>query len=457
MARTDSIITYQPDSQDLDFIPFTNSTDIDGMSRPTDEMFSLEGDFPLGPDRHLLRMHSVVKALRLYYQPVVIVIGVVFNTTSLAVFLGSKLRRLSSVRYLTACTAIDLLFLLVLLVSWLSDYGLPVYKIGAFCHVTTFLASASSFLSVWYTCAYSVNRFLVSYFPGWERELCTRMKTNAVIVMTSLLALVVFLNMSLTVGVVRLGSRTLCTPLPRFMPALKVLNHVDIVLNNVIPYVILIPIFVLCSVRCYKDRSWVARRHLVTRTRITFDDKSLTLGQTRVFITYLGLFLLLNLPLLTERLRQMIKEITVSNNRISQESIMMLQFFYFLYYTRYSLNFFIHLVAYKGFRATIHKALRTRMRRGREGLRTLWVRHKSSNVNSDMSYEDQTEDESCVALFEPGPSKRAQTALWSWKNAFRTSSAISVRDNVTSDCMSHIGLGTIFIIIHLTQIHLVRL
>jgi len=60
-----------------------------------------------------------VDSMTLYVTPVIIVIGVVGNALSLAVFSLTYLQRLSSSLYLSMLSVADIVFLLALLVVWL--------------------------------------------------------------------------------------------------------------------------------------------------------------------------------------------------------------------------------------------------------------------------------------------------------------------------------------------------
>jgi len=61
----------------------------------------------------------VVDSLTLYITPLIVVIGVVGNALSLAVFSLTHLQRLSSSLYLSMLSVADIVFLLALLVVWL--------------------------------------------------------------------------------------------------------------------------------------------------------------------------------------------------------------------------------------------------------------------------------------------------------------------------------------------------
>jgi len=76
----------------------------------------------------------VVNLLDLYLLPLISVVGCIGNVLSFLVFTTTYLRRLSSSVYLAALAVVDTVFLLLLLVNWLTALGLQVklYQMLAF-------------------------------------------------------------------------------------------------------------------------------------------------------------------------------------------------------------------------------------------------------------------------------------------------------------------------------------
>ena len=73
-----------------------------------------------------------VDSMTLYVTPLIIVIGVVGNALSLAVFSLTYLHRLSSSLYLSMLSVADIIFLLALLVVWLErvDEDRPLWQLA---------------------------------------------------------------------------------------------------------------------------------------------------------------------------------------------------------------------------------------------------------------------------------------------------------------------------------------
>jgi hypothetical protein len=72
------------------------------------------------------RLLKVVEALDLYLIPIIVGVGIVGNTVSFLVFTATYLRRMSSSVYLAALAVVDTVFLILVFLTWLSNFGIQV-------------------------------------------------------------------------------------------------------------------------------------------------------------------------------------------------------------------------------------------------------------------------------------------------------------------------------------------
>lgn len=72
------------------------------------------------------RLLKVVEALDLYLIPIVVGVGIVGNIVSFLVFTATYLRRMSSSVYLAALAIVDTVFLILVFLTWLSNFGVQV-------------------------------------------------------------------------------------------------------------------------------------------------------------------------------------------------------------------------------------------------------------------------------------------------------------------------------------------
>jgi len=119
--------------------------------------------------------------LILYYTPALVFIGSIGNILSVIVFFSKKLRKLSSSYYLAALSISDTCFLLSTLASWTTNIGVNVYNTNYFCQLSMYISGLSSFLSVWFVVAFTVERFVAVLFPLKRQSFCTVKRAKLVL------------------------------------------------------------------------------------------------------------------------------------------------------------------------------------------------------------------------------------------------------------------------------------
>ena len=140
----------------------------------------------------------LIKDLHLFYSPIIIGLGLLGNTLTWLIFLRSRLRGLSSSHYLAAIVIVNTIYLLSLLIQWLSVYGPDLYNRPVWCQFVRFINSTSSFLSVWYLTAFAVDRYICICWPAEASKMCTLMRARIVIISLMCIGIVVYINMTLS-------------------------------------------------------------------------------------------------------------------------------------------------------------------------------------------------------------------------------------------------------------------
>ena len=174
--------------------------------------------------------------IRIGYTPVLVVLGTVANIITSIATMRSVLRKLSSSHYLCAISLVNSLYLIMLLLKWLTELGYNVYHRPIMCQLTDMLCNISSFLSIWITVALCVDRYIAISWPPESPKMCTVIRARIVITLMVVISLIIYLNTSLTVGVVESSRGPLCVPLPmpfRKIPSLRLL---EIIVNHAIPF-----------------------------------------------------------------------------------------------------------------------------------------------------------------------------------------------------------------------------
>ena len=318
---------------------------------------------PGGLSPFVLRLQVILGYLKIYYVPCLVGFGMLGNIVSCIILWKSKLAALSCSHYLSAVLVADLLFLVNLFFLWLVDIGADLYRLGAWCHLTTFLSHASSFLSLWYTTCLALDRLLYLRYGSLQRHCCSVLKAKVLILAFAMIAIAVFLNMSLTFGVVYMGTTAICTPLTRFYHALHTLSQIDVFLNCVIPYIFILCVFFMGVAKVYhkqKNNRLGPNRRIPRRIHYYGSDHEK--GQQTGPVCFIGYYLGLTLPSQSFRLFMTIKEMSGTMGMVNLEMVLLQKVLQYLHYTRFSLNILILLLCYNGFRASTGACLKSAAR-----------------------------------------------------------------------------------------------
>lgn len=297
---------------------------------------------------------SLNHTLRLYYRPLLIVAGVIGNLLAWLVFTQSKLRKFSCSPYLAAIAFTDNLFLLVLFVVWMGGLGYDIYNSGGWCQAITYASYACTFLPVWFCVAMAVDRTLFVVCVDSRYRYCTTLRSKLVIAGLTVVAIVVYLNVSLLSGVVKTYRSThVCVPLPRFSSQVVLLDKMDALVNVLLPYLTLILLcLLLCRylICCYKNKPEIAFRPIRPghRRPNSWDKTELLFTKTLLFM--LGLYLVLNLPSYLLRLCVMFASMHSGSYAISKHLILWQQLFMHVFFTRFACNFYVYVAVSDTFR-----------------------------------------------------------------------------------------------------------
>jgi len=173
--------------------------------------------------------HRIINVLHVYVLPVIILIGIVGNTLSFFVYVGTpRLYRQSSSLYLAFLAAVDNISLIFIFVVWFGMVGVHLLHKNGWCQTVMYCTYVCSFLSAWTVVSFTCERWIVVFHPLKRHRLCTRRR--AIVVMTSLtVGSMAFYSFSLfSQGVQRYASNgvsgdpPVCVTLPQYNSLLLV-------------------------------------------------------------------------------------------------------------------------------------------------------------------------------------------------------------------------------------------
>ena len=331
-------------------------------------------------DTTLLR--ELILGANMYGLPVVIAMGVLGNTMSFVVFVASQLRHQSSSVYLAFLNFADCLFLLCLLVAHLEWFHVFLVRRDGFCQLVVYISYVSALLSVWTVVAFTVDRFIVVYYPLKRLNLCTKRRARIVVVVLLVVALLLY-NFALWTNKVQPyppSGEEKCYYSLKYMGMLYVISIADTILTMLVPSAVIIVLNVLIVVGVWRlmrkrrrraattvtvklalsgssrsdmvEAGHVGRdimQHRSRQSALTSSARSqaVQLRTTRSLLSISTLFVILNLPSHAFRVWFMIHP----TDGHTSESVHLWQLvFQFLYYLNFSCNLLMYCVCSKMFR-----------------------------------------------------------------------------------------------------------
>ena len=181
------------------------------------------------------------KYLNIYGIPIIIIIGLIGNSVALGILLCSHLRIHSPSVYLAFLNASDNLFLLCLgLGVWLGWIRVYLIHKDGWCQIIVYLTYVSSFLSTWIVVCFTVERFIVVFYPLKRHVYCTRTRALRVAVAVTMFAFIAYSFSLATTKIHVIRSTRICMRRPSLEGLLRLLSITDSIITLAIPSVVIV-------------------------------------------------------------------------------------------------------------------------------------------------------------------------------------------------------------------------
>ncbi|XP_014218835.1 uncharacterized protein LOC106647093 [Copidosoma floridanum] len=178
--------------------------------------------------------------LNLCYPPPMILLGFLGNLLSGLVFMSKQMRVRSSSYYLAALAFADIGFLSWFLINWLNFYlSLRVFDWPGFCEVAIYIRSVCVSLSAWLKVAFTVERFVAVLYPLHRPQICTARRAQHIVLTLVALALVSHSYCIVTLNPVNFDPWiTMCKTKNNYLKTMYIVNIVNDLVNLVGPIVL---------------------------------------------------------------------------------------------------------------------------------------------------------------------------------------------------------------------------
>ena len=363
------------------------------------------------PSEALQVFGKAVEILNVFGVPCIIIIGTIGNCLSLLVFLATRLRRHSSSVYLVFLNIADTLFLLCLIVKWLGFLDVHLIHIQGWCQTVIYLSYVSSFSSVYIVVGFTVERWVVVYYPLKRTAWCSRRRALLLVTSVVALAVIVYSYTTWTSAVINVGNEAfpmkVCMPRIRFYGFVQVMNAVDTLITLLVPSLVIVALNVCimlkiwrflharCSAHAHQlgrggggggaftritstqlgrariyhadeldtlhnqTSATLEALNMTSSTRVSSPRHRLQLRTTRSLIIVSTTFVLLNLPSHAFRVVAAVKEMVDPEFRFSHHALLWQHICQIIYYSNFAVNYFLYCLCSKSFRVASRK-LRSR-------------------------------------------------------------------------------------------------
>jgi len=261
-----------------------------------------------GDDDRDVVYQKTVDTIERVASPIVIGLGLAGNAVGSATLLRvAGLRCRGAGHLLVAVCVSDAVFLISLLATWLGpQYGrdYDLYNSDGWCELLSLTTMSSNFLSTWFTVALGVERYIavqrccryVIAVNGREnlkstmtKTSCGPTRTRVAIIALTVLAIVVYVNMVVNIGVAtRDDGLAKCGPLQPAFDAMRVLLiKVDLIFNVIAPHLIIIGLYSTVGVRlaAWNCRRRQAANRLQPPMLTEEEDRAVSLTEIRLIKT----------------------------------------------------------------------------------------------------------------------------------------------------------------------------
>lgn len=264
-----------------------------------------------------------------YVLPIIIFVGLKGNIVSIIIFLDKELRHISSSVYILAVLCSDTGMLLNQTLSWFEVFRFTLIHKEGICQLFVFSSFVFAFLSEWYIVCITVENYVTLRHPAQIKRLCTIRRALKVT-----LSLAFFAVSSYSVN---LFSQTAVGGVchTKYVKLDQIYFYIDNIVTLLLPTIVLL--FLLAAIVLEVIKSIKTKRKM---SMSKSNRKKSSIPQVRVakmlFVLSLSSFVLSS-PDHIFRLYCFLSGITNIPYDLSLASLV----FMFLYYTRFSIKFFI--------------------------------------------------------------------------------------------------------------------
>ena len=296
-------------------------------------------DDPYGENVQVLLM--LAQNLYIYYVPVIICFGIATNTFMCVVLLKTKLRKKFFTHIFAAINICDAGFLATLLLIWIKDQGVDIYRAPGLCQVVIFMSHFFPFLSFWNSISASLILIVRAKSSCLTNTCQGTGKARTLVISLSIFTFTIYIYKTWTNGVLVINDTRFCTVLPETEGAMKVLNIMDVIFLLVIPFVMFLIFDLVTLVKKILKYFLV---NSLNRSKVYRDALKVIIAHSVCFHLFVG-------PGCISKLIFIFRVISGSADTYQFKDLVLENIFQYFFYTYFGIKPVVHFCVSKSFRA----------------------------------------------------------------------------------------------------------
>ncbi|XP_062605076.1 G-protein coupled estrogen receptor 1-like [Saccostrea cucullata] len=301
-------------------------------------------------------IYKTSQQIWIYSAPIILVLGTVTNILTIAVLLRKKLRKQTTILYLTVLSVLNLLTLyLGLGKTWLMvAFNVNIYdQSDSLCRLSTFSLNLLLNLTVWILVAVTVDRCIIVCLPHIAKQICHLKYSKGVVA-----GLFVFLSLAnmhlfwgVTVQKAHGSSKKECTHGNDFNEF--IFPWLSLTLGFIVPFAIMVianSFIIRCIYLSHKRLAY----HQSNDSKNTNSTKKLS-SVTSMLLALNFTFMVLTLPIM---IFLIVEPYHVANEEITANMYLTWAIVNICDYTEHSLSFILYCLAGSTFRRELRKMLK---------------------------------------------------------------------------------------------------
>ena len=302
---------------------------------------------------------NIARDLNMYYVPFLLTFGLSLHVLCCLGFTRTDLRKKFFTQIFLAITISNMGFLFTLLLLWLSEQSIDIYKVPGMCPMVIFMSHFFPFLSFWHSEAAAII-IVLQPNVGFVNQFSRGSGNGKILVVClSVLTFTVYLYKTWTNGVLTIKGVNYCTVLPDTQEAMKVLNIFDVLFLLVLPLIGFLTFDVIVIFRHLRFY-WQCQRRVGPRMKIAKDAMRVVIAQSVCYVLLVGPGCVSKLVFYGKGGHW--------NKEIDVRDFLLQNLFQFLFYTYFALTPLVHVMVSTSFRSHFRLSFERVKRESRDSI-----------------------------------------------------------------------------------------